>query len=382
MSYIGMRSLYGAREKPDKTVEDSLAELEGFVKGIRSTKTGSIITAPPAFPTDYIPIMSANEKPCSAYPLSSTKLNKEICGFGPLAQKAPSPGYMATHVATRIPPTESVPRVMQPVYPYVVGNSSGIVHLPAQGASVDGCSASPYIQLPQINEQCAPVPTRVKDIDLERLVCQLTTDEPMVNQNEKYTSSGIQNSLQQTQHPKVHPSNYPSKKHKSLAIIPAWIHIPEHSKFFVIKSNSLKHIKKSFYNGIWSSTHYGNKRLSEAFKNTVTGAKVFLLFSVNASGRFCGVAEMVSDMQLDLDLTLWNDNAKKYAAAFKVRWIIVRDLHNKLLKRFLVPENEMKPVTNSRDTQEIPFSVGQSMIKMFKQDSVQMQCFLDPAENQ
>ncbi|CCD22608.1 mRNA-binding phosphate metabolism regulator NDAI_0A04520 [Naumovozyma dairenensis CBS 421] len=160
-------------------------------------------------------------------------------------------------------------------------------------------------------------------------------------------------------------------------IIPTWINIPDGSRFFVIKSINLEHIKKSFYNGIWSSTHFGNKRLSQAFKQLNQNEKIFLFFSANGSGKFCGVAEMISNILSDVDTKdVWENN-EKYGKAFKVKWTIVRDIHNKNLKRFLNPLNEMKPVTNSRDTQEIPFPIGHSMMKLFKSDQLEDSSFLD-----
>ncbi|CAR29143.1 hypothetical protein ZYGR_0Z00640 [Zygosaccharomyces rouxii] len=171
-------------------------------------------------------------------------------------------------------------------------------------------------------------------------------------------------------------SNWKPPQKKSSAIIPPWIHVPDHSRFFVIKSSSLEHVKKSFYNGIWSSTFYGNKRLSEAYESLPQGAKIYLLFSVNASGRFCGVAEMSSNLREDLDTSIWGDNSR-YRHAFKVRWIVVRDVHNRSLKQFLIPANDMKPVTNSRDTQEIPATISKSILKLFKYEQSEVQSFLD-----
>lgn len=170
--------------------------------------------------------------------------------------------------------------------------------------------------------------------------------------------------------------NWKPPQKKSSAIIPPWIHVPDDSRFFVIKSSSLEHVKKSFYNGIWSSTFYGNKRLSEAYGSLSPGAKIYLLFSVNASGRFCGVAEMSSNLRDDLDTSIWRDNSR-YRHAFKVRWIVVRDVHNRSLKQFLVPANDMKPVTNSRDTQEIPATISKSILKLFKYEQSEIQSFLD-----
>lgn len=167
------------------------------------------------------------------------------------------------------------------------------------------------------------------------------------------------------------------KRRKSSVVVPKWVDVPEGSKFFVIKSSRLEHVQSSYYNGIWSSTYFGNKRLTDAFATLDTGTKIFLLFSVTGSGRFCGVAEMISNLEDDLDTSIWEDNNKKYGKAFKVRWILVRDVHNRSLKHFLIPSNEMKPVTNSRDTQEIPFSIGNSILKLFKSDQSNVQSFLD-----
>lgn len=167
---------------------------------------------------------------------------------------------------------------------------------------------------------------------------------------------------------------------KSNAIIPTWIQIPNNSKFFIIKCNSIENIKKSFYNGIWSSTKFGNKRLSNCFKTLQKWEKIFLFFSVNGSGKFCGVAEMISDINENLDTTIWeNNNNCKFNHAFKCRWIIVRDIKNKYLKKFFLPNNEMKPITSSRDTQEIPFTIGCSLIKIFKSQNVDIEkrSFLD-----
>ncbi|KAL3235073.1 hypothetical protein RNJ44_02861 [Nakaseomyces bracarensis] len=207
-----------------------------------------------------------------------------------------------------------------------------------------------------------------------------------VNHNEQqcdgflYYSTESEKSLAVTE---IARDNYSSsiripKTNKSLAIIPAWITVPQQTRFFVIKSSNLDHVKRSFYNGIWSSTHFGNRKLSQAYKELNNHAKLFLLFSVNSSGRFCGVAEMVSDIESHLDTSLWDDSYK-FGGAFRVRWVIVRDLNNRSLKRFIIVENDMKSITKSRDAQEVPFEIGQSMLKLFLFDkSSGTQCFLDP----
>lgn len=51
---------------------------------------------------------------------------------------------------------------------------------------------------------------------------------------------------------------------------------------------------KSIKYEIWSSTDPGNKRLDKAFKETAGRGPIYLFFSVNASGHFCGMAEMLT----------------------------------------------------------------------------------------
>ncbi|KAG6434176.1 hypothetical protein SASPL_105798 [Salvia splendens] len=93
------------------------------------------------------------------------------------------------------------------------------------------------------------------------------------------------------------------------------------AKFFVIKSYSEDDIHKCIKYDVWSSTRNGNKKLDAAFreasaKMTEAGKKcpVFLFFSVNGSGQFVGVAEMIGQIELKHGLEilsiLKNDWAK------------------------------------------------------------------------
>lgn len=51
---------------------------------------------------------------------------------------------------------------------------------------------------------------------------------------------------------------------------------------------------KSLKHEIWSSTALGNQRLDKAFRESATRGPIYLFFSVNASGHFCGVAQMLT----------------------------------------------------------------------------------------
>ncbi len=78
---------------------------------------------------------------------------------------------------------------------------------------------------------------------------------------------------------------------------------PQFARFFVIKSYTEDDVHKSLKYEIWSSTDPGNKRLDKAFKDTAGRGPIYLFFSVNASGHFCGMAEMLTPVS---DMCCWH----------------------------------------------------------------------------
>ncbi|XP_042413747.1 YTH domain-containing protein ECT1-like isoform X1 [Zingiber officinale] len=145
----------------------------------------------------------------------------------------------------------------------------------------------------------------------------------------------------------------------------------EQALFFVIKSYSEDDVHKSIKYNVWSSTPNGNKRLDNAFlaaqgKMAEKGGKcpVFLFFSVNASGQFCGVAEMSGRVDFSKNMPFWQQD--KWNGFFPVKWHIIKDVSNPRLRHIILENNENKPVTNSRDTQEVKFPQGTEMLNIFK----------------
>ncbi|KAH9928210.1 YT521-B-like domain-containing protein [Fomitopsis serialis] len=139
---------------------------------------------------------------------------------------------------------------------------------------------------------------------------------------------------------------------------------PLFARFFVIKSYTEDDVHKSLKYEIWSSTDPGNKRLDKAFKENAGRGPIYLFFSVNASGHFCGMAEMLTPVDYTRSSTVWASD--KWKGVFKVRWIYVRDIPNANLRHIrLNNTQERKPVTNSRDTQELLPDAGQEMLRIF-----------------
>ncbi|CAI8587447.1 unnamed protein product [Vicia faba] len=145
----------------------------------------------------------------------------------------------------------------------------------------------------------------------------------------------------------------------------------DHALFFVIKSYSEDDVHKSIKYDVWASTPNGNKRVDNAFQDAQNrmeekGSKcpVFLFFSVNASGQFCGVAEMIGRVDFNKSMDFWQQD--KWNGYFPVKWHIIKDIPNPQLRHIILENNDHKPVTNSRDTQEVPFPQGIEILNIFK----------------
>lgn len=137
---------------------------------------------------------------------------------------------------------------------------------------------------------------------------------------------------------------------------------PKGARFFIIKSYSEDDIHRSIKYGIWCSTEHGNKRLDAAVRERENKGVVFLFFSVNGSGHFCGMAQMLSEVDYNATSNVWAQD--KWKGEFKVKWIYVKDVPNSQLRHIRLENNENKPVTNSRDTQEVPPEKGKQVLKI------------------
>ncbi|MQM12200.1 hypothetical protein Taro_045114 [Colocasia esculenta] len=140
------------------------------------------------------------------------------------------------------------------------------------------------------------------------------------------------------------------------------------AKFFVIKSYSEDDVHKSIKYNVWASTASGNKKLDAAYqesKEKAGGCPIFLFFSVNTSGQFVGVAEMVGPVDFNKTVEYWQQD--RWNGCFPVKWHVVKDVPNSILKHITLENNDNKPVTNSRDTQEVKLEQGVQMIKIFKE---------------
>ncbi|GAA6001080.1 hypothetical protein JCM10207_007403 [Rhodosporidiobolus poonsookiae] len=138
---------------------------------------------------------------------------------------------------------------------------------------------------------------------------------------------------------------------------------PKNARFFVIKSYTEEDVHKSLKYEIWASTDLGNKRLDRAFRESADKGPIYLFFSVNASGHFAGMAQMLTPVDYSMSSNVWASD--KWKGVLKVRWIYIKDVPLSALRHIRLsntPEN--KPVTSSRDTQEVPYDAGLEVLRI------------------
>ena len=141
--------------------------------------------------------------------------------------------------------------------------------------------------------------------------------------------------------------------------------IDSNSKFFVIKSFSEEDVHKSIKYGVWSSSKNGNLTLSNAFQMTKEkNGNVYLFFSCNGSGRYVGVARMKTSCDENRTFEFWTQDGK-WTGLFDVEWLFIKDVPFKEFKEIIITmkDGEIKPISNARDTQEIPFEQAKIMLE-------------------
>ena len=141
--------------------------------------------------------------------------------------------------------------------------------------------------------------------------------------------------------------------------------VDSNSKFFVIKSFSEENVHKSIKYGVWSSSKNGNLTLTNAFQ--ITSEKngfVYLFFSCNGSGRYIGVARMKTPCDETKTFEFWTQDGK-WPGLFEVEWLFIKDVPFKEFKNIIITmkDGEIKPISNARDIQEIPFEQAKIMLE-------------------
>ena len=141
---------------------------------------------------------------------------------------------------------------------------------------------------------------------------------------------------------------------------------PMPERAFVIKSFTAIDVQLSVTHGVWTSTEKGNHRLNKAWMRSSQRGPIYLFFSVNGSGRFCGVAQMVSGLDYTQSSNIWAEG-DRWKGLFHVHWLILKDIPNARLRHMtLLNTAERKPITQSRDTQELLPETATELLHIFQ----------------
>ena len=144
--------------------------------------------------------------------------------------------------------------------------------------------------------------------------------------------------------------------------------ISDSSTFYVIKSFSEEDVHKSIKYGVWSSSKNGNQTLTNSFNLAKEkGGSVYLFFSCNGSGRFVGVARMKTPCDNEKSFEYWTQD-EKWPGLFEVEWLFIKDVPFREFKNIIITmkDGETKPISNSRDCQEVPLNFAKTMIEIFE----------------
>ena len=79
-----------------------------------------------------------------------------------------------------------------------------------------------------------------------------------------------------------------------------------------------------------------------------------------------GLAQMVSEVEYRVNFNYWSQN-DKWKGFFFINWLFIKDIPNRVFRSIINEYNDNKPVTSSRDTQEIFPTAGLEMLKIFQE---------------
>ncbi|GAB0205463.1 3'-5' RNA helicase YTHDC2 [Grus japonensis] len=135
-------------------------------------------------------------------------------------------------------------------------------------------------------------------------------------------------------------------------------------RYFIMKSSNLQNIDISQQKGIWSTTPSNERKLNRAFWES---SMVYLVFSVQGSGRFQGFARMASEIGCEKSQD-WGSAG--FGGVFKVEWIRKESIPFQFAHHLLNPWNDNKKVQISRDGQELEPQVGEQLLQLWDRVSL------------
>lgn len=134
--------------------------------------------------------------------------------------------------------------------------------------------------------------------------------------------------------------------------------------FMMVKSDPKRIVEAMKFN-VWCSTVYGNRKLNHHFYEASSKERspVFLLFAGMKSPMFCGMAEMVTEVDPQGSCPMLNDPFKfgwRMSGRCDVKWIYASNVHF----GDIITYNKSF-FKEAEDCSEIPNQLGQVIVKAF-----------------
>eukprot|EP00238_Polyblepharides_amylifera_P003280 CAMPEP_0196592464 /NCGR_PEP_ID=MMETSP1081-20130531/72818_1 /TAXON_ID=36882 /ORGANISM="Pyramimonas amylifera, Strain CCMP720" /LENGTH=317 /DNA_ID=CAMNT_0041916175 /DNA_START=82 /DNA_END=1032 /DNA_ORIENTATION=- len=146
--------------------------------------------------------------------------------------------------------------------------------------------------------------------------------------------------------------------------VPTILANPQYDRrFFILKSINHNNIASAIEHGVWATQRQNEEKLNHAY---YSADKVYLVFSVNSSHHFQGYARMVSPILDRQNSTMWEGDVH-IGGTFKISWQRLYDLPFTQCFHLRNPLNENKPVKISRDGQEMPVDLGDTLLSMIEE---------------
>ncbi|KAI8620482.1 YT521-B-like domain-containing protein [Chytriomyces sp. MP71] len=139
-------------------------------------------------------------------------------------------------------------------------------------------------------------------------------------------------------------------------------------RYFILKTHSPQDVAFSQQCGVWA---YSNNYMELVLRGAYEGCdNVFLIFGVNGSGGFCGVARMAGIGSEEAGLyvrdfrarnPIWTDTGKDWTVPFQVQWISGNFVPFEEMMHLNNPWNHNCLVRKSRDGVEVEPNVGYNL---------------------
>jgi len=146
--------------------------------------------------------------------------------------------------------------------------------------------------------------------------------------------------------------------------------IPDHARFYVLRSSNDDNIHKAIKYHVWSTTTNGKAVLSNAGKEDEKKGltpEIYLIFSVVNSNHVLGVAKMTSDVKNEETFMFWWEPAKWFGT-FQLSWIFIKDVHFSKFDQ-IKEDADGTSFINLKDSTVLNLESGKEVLKVFR-DSV------------